>query len=52
MIFLLIAINVISIIVCLYFAKRRKASLGYWALVAALLGPFALPFVLFAKEKK
>jgi len=52
MIFLLLVINIISIVVCLYFAKRRKASLGYWAIVAALLGPLALPFVLFAKEKK
>ena len=52
MIFVLLAINIISIIACVYIAKRRQASLRYWALVGALLGPIALPFVLFAKPKQ
>lgn len=50
-VFLLI-INVICIFVCFFIAKWRKANATYWAILGALLGPLALPFILFAKPLK
>ncbi|KGK00129.1 hypothetical protein [Thalassotalea sp. ND16A] len=47
----LLAINFICIFICYFFAKWRKANAGYWAIMGALLGPIALPFILFAKPK-
>ncbi|WP_440875192.1 hypothetical protein [Thalassotalea sp. PLHSN55] len=45
----LIVLNILSIFVCFYLAKLRHARRYYWALLGALLGPLAIPFVFFAK---
>lgn len=52
MIFALLLINIISIYICYAIAKRRKTAKYYWALVGALLGPFAIPFVFFSKKNQ
>ena len=48
MVFLLI-INLISMILCFFVAKQRKAKIRYWLLVSLLVGPLAIPFVFFSK---
>ncbi|WNC74100.1 hypothetical protein RGQ13_08955 [Thalassotalea psychrophila] len=48
----LLVINVICIFVCYFFAKWRKVNPKYWAVMGAILGPLALPFILFAKVEK
>lgn len=48
----LLLINVICIFVCYVFAKWRRANVKYWAIMGAILGPLALPFMVFAKVEK
>lgn len=50
MFFAWLIINIISIFICYAIAKHQKSAKYYWALVGALLGPFAIPFVLFSKK--
>jgi len=38
-------------VVCGYVAHRRKARWVYWSVMGFAFGPFALPFVFFAKPK-
>ena len=45
------AINIACIIFCHQIAKRRGAKPVFWGAMGALFGPFAIPFVLFAKPK-
>ncbi len=45
----LIIINLISIILCYYVAKHRKAKILFWVLVSLIVGPLAIPFVFFSK---
>jgi hypothetical protein len=45
------AINIICVILCHQIAKRRGAKPVFWGVMGALFGPFAIPFVLFAKPK-
>ena len=33
-------------------AAKRKANTVFWALMGVLFGPFALPFVFFARPRK
>lgn len=35
--------------ICYSIAKARGAKVSYWVLMGALFGPFAIPFVFFAK---
>jgi hypothetical protein len=35
-----------------YMAQRRGASFTFWAVMGAVLGPLAIPFLLLAKSKK
>jgi len=37
---------------CGYMANRRGASVKFWVICGLLFGPFALPFVLFARPEK
>ena len=48
----LIVVNIVCIILCYSLAKRRNADSTYWAILGALLGPLALPFVFFSKPMK
>ena len=45
-------IVVASIGVCYVVAKRRGANAGFWAVMGALFGPLAVPFVFLAKGTK
>ena len=50
--YVLVAINLLCIYVCYVIAKERGASTRFWGWMAVLFGPFAVPFVCFAKAKK
>lgn len=41
----------ISILICHYFAKQRGGNPVYLAVMGAIFGPFAIPFVLISKPK-
>ncbi|MEZ8826969.1 hypothetical protein AB6E04_21675 [Vibrio amylolyticus] len=45
----LILINLISVVICFLVSKRRKANTIFWSLTAVLVGPLAIPFVVFSK---
>ena len=49
--YILVAINVFCVYACYVIAKERGASTRHWGLMAVLFGPFAVPFVCFAKPK-
>ena len=38
-------------LLCGYIAARRKARVVYWSIMGFAFGPFALPFVFFAKPR-
>ena len=42
----LIAVNVLSIIVCHGIARSRGARPVFWGMMGAIFGPFAIPFAL------
>jgi hypothetical protein len=50
--YLLILVTVLGAAACGYMAKRRGASVRFWVFCGLLFGPFALPFVLFARPMK
>ena len=37
------------VVFCHVIAKRRNLNPVYWAVMGAIFGPFAIPFVFFAK---
>jgi hypothetical protein len=45
------AINIACVILCHRIAKRRGAKPVFWAVMGALFGPLAIPFVFLAKPK-
>jgi ABC-type dipeptide/oligopeptide/nickel transport system permease component len=45
-------ISVGSALLCGYIAARRQARWVYWSVMGFAFGPFALPFVFFAKPKQ
>lgn len=47
----LLVLNVLCIFVCYYVAKSKGSNARYWAIMGAIFGPLALPFVFFAKPK-
>ena len=46
---IILIINLMSMILCFFVAKHRKAKIQYWLLVSLLVGPLAIPFVFFSK---
>lgn len=48
----LVAVSLVSIIVCHYIAKSRGANAVAWGVLGAVFGPFAIPFCLLAKPVK
>jgi hypothetical protein len=48
----LLMINLASIVACHYLAKARGADPVFWAFMAFLVGPFALPCVFLARAQK
>jgi hypothetical protein len=47
----LILLSIISAVICYYVASQRGAKTSFWVLMALLFGPFAIPFVFFAKPR-
>jgi hypothetical protein len=45
----LLVLNILSIFICYVVAKQRKANTIFWAIIGAILGPLAIPFVLFSQ---
>jgi hypothetical protein len=45
-IYVLVIINLLSVIVCHVIARRRGSRPVFWGLMGALFGPFAIPFAL------
>jgi hypothetical protein len=52
MIVLLIIVNLLSMVICYQVARSRKADRWYWLILGLLLGPFAVPFVFFARPNQ
>jgi len=48
-ILVLMLITILSAMICYSIAKKRGADSRFWVIMAILLGPFALPFVVFSK---
>lgn len=51
-IIMLLLLTLLSIGGTYWIAKRRRADVRFWITMALLFGPFALPFVLFARPKQ
>ena len=45
----LATISILSAGACYIVARSRQGRYNYWAAMGVLLGPFAIPFVFFAK---
>lgn len=53
MIIALLAIGLLSALICVPIARKRNLQPVYWGLMAAfVLGPLAIPFVLFGKPAR
>ena len=52
MIGLLVVINLLSMLICFQIAKSRGADRWYWLVAGLLFGPFAIPFVFFARKHR
>ncbi len=50
-IFGLAIVTLCSTLVCYSVAKKRRANVPFWVVMAVLIGPFAVPFVFFAKPR-
>jgi hypothetical protein len=50
MIYILLGIILFSTWVCYREAKRKGLDVRYWIMIAALLGPLAIPLVLLARS--
>jgi hypothetical protein len=48
----LIVINLLSMLACYWIARTRSANRPYWVVMGLLFGPFAIPFVFFAKSER
>lgn len=48
-IYLLLTVNLVSIVICHYVAKTRGAKPVCWGVLGAIFGPFAIPFAMCAK---
>ena len=47
-----LAIIAFSAAICCGIARLRGAKASHWALVGALFGPIAIPFVFFSKPRR
>lgn len=48
---LLAILAIACVVLCHYIAKKRGANPVFWSVMGALFGPFAIPFIFFAKTK-
>lgn len=51
MIYILIALNIVSVFVCHYIAKSRGAKPAFWGVLGAIFGPLAIPFAFMVKPR-
>lgn len=49
MLVIALGIYALSVLVCYLVARRRALDSRYWLLAGLLIGPFAVPFVFFAR---
>ncbi len=49
---ILLVVTLVSVAICVVVARRRGASPVFWGVMAALFGPFAVPFVFFARRRR
>ncbi|WP_457665486.1 hypothetical protein [Thiolapillus sp.] len=42
---------ILPMIICHQIAKRRGSNPVFWAVMGALFGPFAIPFVFFSRPE-
>ncbi len=52
LIFLSLLISVPFALTAYLVARKRGLRVRYWTMLGLILGPFVLPFLLFAKKKK
>lgn len=52
MFYALIALTLVSAAACYLIAERRGANAPFWLIMGVLFGPFALPFVGFARKRQ
>ncbi|MBX2881540.1 MAG: hypothetical protein KTR32_16460 [Granulosicoccus sp.] len=50
LIYILLLVNVLSIVACHQIAKSRGAKPVFWGVMGALFGPLAIPFAFMAKD--
>lgn len=48
---LIALVFLVSIVACHVIARRRGSKPAFWAAMAALFGPLAIPFALMSKRK-
>ena len=48
---ILLAVNILCVFICHYIATERGIKPVFWGVMAAVFGPFAIPFVLMSKPK-
>ena len=51
MIYAIVLVAVLCAIICHTIAKKRGANPVFWGVMGAVFGPFAIPFVYFARTK-
>ena len=51
MIYAVVLVAVVCAVICHAVAKKRGANPVFWGIMGAVFGPFAIPFVYFAKTK-
>lgn len=51
-IIVLILVSLFFALILGYIADKRGAKVAYWALMGAILGPIAIPFVFIARTKR
>ncbi|MGF1760777.1 hypothetical protein L4D76_23210 [Photobacterium sagamiensis] len=51
MAYVLFAVTIISMMVCHYIAKKRGLKPMHWVIIAAIIGPLAIPLALLVKSK-
>tara|TARA_B110000977_G_scaffold189227_1_gene258417 strand:- start:941 stop:1117 length:177 start_codon:yes stop_codon:yes gene_type:complete len=49
--YVLVVLNVLSIIICHQIAKTRRGNARLWAGLAVFFGPLVIPFAFFCKPK-
>ena len=48
----LIAINVLSVFICHYIARKRGAEPVFWGVMGFLFGPLAIPFAFLSRPAR